>query len=179
MQPLATDSPFSEAEARTIVALAEGIIPASPKHGVPSAGDPTIAADILATAKRYPAQVAAALALEDRLAIAKFGQAFADLDVAARLELVAGASRPGFFDDVAWEFDPEVIAGQRTLLSIIVQCYYRDDRVMRSLDMEPRSPYPQGFSVEEGDWSLLDPVRRRGKLYREVGTAGTTPPEDP
>ncbi|MGH7054344.1 MAG: hypothetical protein ACREFK_16060 [Stellaceae bacterium] len=30
---------------------------------------------------------------------------------------------------------------------------------MRSLGMEPRPPYPKGFEVESGDWSLLDPVR--------------------
>ncbi len=176
MAQIATDNPFSDAQERAIVALAEGIIPANSDHGVPSAGDVTIAADILATAKRYPAQVAAALALEDHLAKAKFGKAFADLDVEAKLELIEGANQPGFFDDVDWEFDPVQIACQRTLLSIIVQCYYRDDRVMRSLGMEPRPPYPQGFAVEEGDWSLLDPVRQRGKIYREV--EGATP-EDP
>ena len=46
---------------------------------------------------------------------------------------------------------------------------YRDDRVLRSLGMEPRPPFPKGFEVEQGDWSLLEPVKRRGKLYREVG----------
>jgi len=34
--------------------------------------------------------------------------------------------------------------------------------------MEPRPPFPKGFTIEEGDWTLLDPVRRRGKLYRDV-----------
>jgi len=51
---------------------------------------------------------------------------------------------------------------------IILQCYYRDDRVMRSLGLEVRPPYPKGFEVEQGDWSLLDPVRARPKLYREI-----------
>ena len=63
---------------------------------------------------------------------------------------------------------PQALSGQRTLISIILQCYYRDDRVMRSLEMEPRPPFPQGFEVEQGDWSLLDPVKRRGKIYRSV-----------
>src|SRR6516162_1999713 len=43
------------------------------------------------------------------------------------------------------------------------------DRVMRSLGLEPRPPYPKGFEVEQGDWSLLDPVRARPKLYRDAG----------
>ncbi len=40
--------------------------------------------------------------------------------------------------------------------------------VERSPGMEPRPPYPQGFEVEDGDWSLLEPVRARGKIYRDV-----------
>ena len=54
------------------------------------------------------------------------------------------------------------------LTRIVLQCYYRDDRVMRSLDMEVRPPFPKGFEVEQGDWSLLDPVRARPKLFRDV-----------
>jgi hypothetical protein len=46
-----------------------------------------------------------------------------------------------------------------SLTRITLQCYYRDDRVMRSLGMEPRSPFPEGFELEQGDWSPLDPVR--------------------
>jgi hypothetical protein len=54
------------------------------------------------------------------------------------------------------------------LSRIVLQCYYRDDRVMRSLGMEARPPFPKGFEVEQGDWSLLDPVRAMPPLYREV-----------
>jgi hypothetical protein len=32
--------------------------------------------------------------------------------------------------------------------------------------MEARPPFPQGFSVEQGDWSLLDPVRARAPMWR-------------
>lgn len=56
----------------------------------------------------------------------------------------------------------------RVLVSVTVQCYYRDDRVMRAIGIEPRPPHPQGYDAPEGDWSLLDPVRKRGRLYREV-----------
>ena len=40
---------------------------------------------------------------------------------------------------------------------------------MRSLGMEPRPPVPKGFEVEQGVWSLLDPVRARPTLYRDIG----------
>ena len=59
---------------------------------------------------------------------------------------------------------PEVNA----LVSLAVQCYYRDDRVMASLEMEPRAPHPQGYEIPQGDWQLLEPVRQRGRHYRDV-----------
>ena len=40
--------------------------------------------------------------------------------------------------------------------------------IQRSLGMEPRPPFRKGFEVEQGEWSLLEPVRARGRIYREV-----------
>jgi hypothetical protein len=54
------------------------------------------------------------------------------------------------------------------LVRVVLLCYYRDDRVMRLLGQEPRPPFPKGHVVEQGDWSLLDPVRRRPRMYRLV-----------
>jgi hypothetical protein len=51
---------------------------------------------------------------------------------------------------------------------VILQCYYRDDRVMRSLELEPRPPFPKGHTLEQGDWSLLDAVRGRAKMWRDA-----------
>jgi hypothetical protein len=59
---------------------------------------------------------------------------------------------------------PDVAALSR----VVLLCYYRDDRVMRSLGQEPRPPFPKGHVVEQGDWSLLDPVKRRAPFYRKV-----------
>jgi hypothetical protein len=50
----------------------------------------------------------------------------------------------------------------------VLVCYYRDDRVMLSLGQEPRAPFPKGHTVEQGDWSLLEPVKRRAPFYRKV-----------
>jgi hypothetical protein len=54
------------------------------------------------------------------------------------------------------------------LTRIIARSYYRDDRVMRSLGMEVRAPFPKGFEVEQGDWLLLDPVRARAAFHRRT-----------
>ncbi len=40
--------------------------------------------------------------------------------------------------------------------------------VMPLLGLEPRPPWPQGNVVAEGDWSMLDVVKRREKIYRKV-----------
>jgi hypothetical protein len=37
-----------------------------------------------------------------------------------------------------------------------MQFYYRDDRVVRSLGLEPMPPYPRDHVLEDGDRSLLD-----------------------
>ena len=84
------------------------------------------------------------------------GGAFADLD-AARREAVAASFRARGGPAVA------------TLSRVILQCYYRDDRVVRSLGLEPRAPFPKGHTLEQGDWSLLDPVRARPKMWRDAG----------
>ena len=168
MTTIATDNPFTDAELLTLTLFAGAMIPASAEYDVPGADDPDIVADIVATARRYDEAVAAALRHQDTVATAKYGVPFADLSHADRNDFVNRANTTGGFDDIEWEFDPAAISGQRTLVSIIAQCYYRDDRVMRSLEMEPRSPFPQGFEVEQGDWSLLDPVKRRGRIYRQV-----------
>ncbi|MFZ2007092.1 MAG: hypothetical protein WB697_09950, partial [Stellaceae bacterium] len=54
------------------------------------------------------------------------------------------------------------------LTRVVLQCYYRDDRVVRSLGLEPRPPYPKGHVLPDGDWSLLDPVRARPPSWRRA-----------
>ena len=138
-------------EQRSLRALVAMIIPASAKHGVPGADDDAIFADILGSLGRDVGHVVAALRRLRVLA----GGVFADLDTARR-------------DAVAEVFRAEGGVDLVRLSNIVLQCYYRDDRVMRSLGMEPRPPFPKGFEVEQGDWSLLDPVRARAKIWRDA-----------
>jgi hypothetical protein len=55
-----------------------------------------------------------------------------------------------------------------TLVRVVLQCYYRDDRVLRSLGLELRAPFPLGYTLEQGDWSLLDPVKARPSSLRRA-----------
>ena len=55
----------------------------------------------------------------------------------------------------------------KTLGRVILAAYYRDDRVLVALGHEARAPFPMGYVVEQGDWSLLDAVKRRSPLWRD------------
>ena len=138
-------------QARDLRALAGAIIPPSRDYGVPGADDELIFNDILRSLKRDHDDIRRALAQLAALA----GGAFADLGPERRTEVAATFREIGG-------------APLAALVRVVLLCYYRDDRVMRSLGQEPRPPFPMGHVVEQGDWSLLDPVRARPPIYRQV-----------
>ena len=146
-----TDEMLSPAQRDDLRTVAGMIIPASEEFDVPGADDPEIQADIVATLGRDAVMVKEALDLLAGLA----GAPLAALD-AARREAVAEKLRATGGAAVA------------TLTRVVLQCYYRDDRVVRSLGLEPRPPYPKGHVLEDGDWSLLDPVRARPPFWRRA-----------
>jgi hypothetical protein len=142
---------LTEAETADLRCLAGMIIPPSEKYGVPGADDDTIFADIVSSIGRDHNDVAAALATLHALA----GGPFAALDAARR-------------SAVATQLRADGGAPVRVLTRIVLLCYYRDDRVMLSLGLEARAPFPKGHVLEQGDWSLLDPVRARKPFWRPV-----------
>ena len=140
---------LNSAQRDDLRSIAAMIIPASDEYKVPGADDAAIQADILATLGRDTAMVGAAL---DQLAQLS-GKPFSDLDPARR-------------NAVAKEFRATGGAPAATLTRVVLQCYYRDDRVLRSLGLELRAPFPQGYVLEQGDWGLLDPVKKRAGTLR-------------
>jgi hypothetical protein len=138
-------------ETRSLRLVAGMMIPASAAHGVPGADDDLIFADIVASIGSDMAVVKQALRTLDRLAEG----VFAERDVGARLAAAAALREAG---------GEELLV----LTRVVAQCYYRDDRIMQSLGMEVRPPFPKGYTVEQGDWSLLNPVRARAPFYRRT-----------
>ena len=138
-------------QARDLRALAGSIIPPSAAHDVPGADDDKIFTDILRSLERDHDDISRALAYLATLA----GGAFADLAPERRAEVAATFRETGG-------------APLTALVRVVLLCYYRDDRVMRSLGQDPRPPFPKGHVVEQGDWSLLDPVRARPPMWRGV-----------
>jgi hypothetical protein len=137
---------LSEPEQRDLRCLVALMLPASEEFGVPGADDPTIFADILNSLRRDTADARMVLR---RLA------GLADLPPARRGDVVTALRATGG--------EPLAI-----LHRVVLLCYYRDDRVMTSLGMELRPPFPKGHVLEHGDWALLDPVRKRAKIWRDA-----------
>lgn len=133
---------------RTVAAM---IIPASDEYKVPGGDDAAIQADMLATLGRDRALTAEALDHLARLA----GKPLTELDQAQK-------------DKVAAEFRATGGPAAATLVRVVLQCYYRDDRVLRSLGLELRAPFPKGHVLPDGDWSLLDPVKARSPNLRRA-----------
>ena len=141
-------TPAQRDDLRVVSAM---MIPASAEYDVPGGDDGAIQADILATLGRDTKRVGEALDHLARLA----GMPLAQLDQARR-------------DAVEKEFRSSGGAAAATLIRVVMQCYYRDDRVLRSLGLELRPPFPKGHALEQGDWSLLEPVKARPSMWRRA-----------
>lgn len=143
-------SSLTQREQQTLRMLVAEMIPAHALYGVPGADDPAIFADLLDVVEASPDPVRAVLAALD----AACGQPYFELSAPQR-DVIARR----FLERPPREFN--------AFFPFVVQCYYRDERVMRSIGMEVRSPFPKGYELEQGDWSLLDAVRARPKVWRD------------
>ena len=148
---MSADNALSSAQRADLRTVAAMIIPASAEYAVPGADDAAIQTDILKTMGRDTEVVRVALDHLARLA----GKPLAELDTPRR-------------DAVAKEFRASGGAAAATLVRVVLQCYYRDDRVLRSLGLELRAPFPKGYELEQGDWSLLDPVKAKPPALRRA-----------
>src|SRR5512143_2821387 len=138
------DTPLSASETRDLKAFAGMMIPPSATYGVPGADDEAIFADIVKSIGQDRDDIGTALKRLTEFA----GGPFADLSAERRLQAGTALRAQGG-------------APLAAITRVVLLCYYRDDRVMRSLGQEPRPPFPKGHTVEQGDWSLLDPVKMR------------------
>jgi hypothetical protein len=146
-----TEITLTAAQRDDLRTIAGAMIPASAEYSVPGADDAIIQADIVATLGRDAGMVRQALDQLAQLA----GMPFADLDAVRRAA-------------VARQFRASGGAAAATLARVVLQSYYRDDRVVRSLGLELRPPFPKGYTLEQGDWSLLDPVKTRPSMWRRA-----------
>ena len=149
---------LSAEQSRDFDALLSELIPPGDGGRLPGAGELGLAPAILAAGCGAPAFEPALRSGLGRLAAisAEQGDAtFAELAPQRRLAVVelVNEAQPGFI---------------QSLLAPTYTAYYSTPQVVRALGMETWPPYPEGFPLETGDLSLLDPVRERGARFREA-----------
>jgi hypothetical protein len=145
-----SDTELSAAEIRALRDIAGTMIPADAALGLPGADDPAILADVVKSVGRDLPLVREALAA----IVVKSNDAFAGMDRHSREALINAYHKTGG-------------AAAAALGRLVAGAYYRDDRVLMALGLEPRAPFPKGHELEQGDWSLLDPVRKRAPFWRD------------
>ena len=152
---IGSDATLNSDQQRTFVAILDMIIPASDDGRFPSAADMDVLGYIAKTDRQLLDTVRTELdrlnAVSEDLYRVVFGDA-GETHRQGLLDEIRG-TEPQFLDPLALQ---------------TVTLYYQDDRVMEAIGMEARPPFPKGYEVVAGDLSLLDPVRARGQVYRDV-----------
>ena len=151
---ITTDQLLTELQARTLDAVLDIIIPADEVRGMPSARDVDVMAYVSEVAEQRVDAIREELDSLNEESLKETNAAFADLSIADQQALTE-----------------KLKAAERYFLVTTVlqtlNCYYQHDTVLTALGMKPGAPFPEGNEVPHGDLSLLDPVRARGKIYRE------------
>ena len=146
-----TDPVLSADEIDCLRCVAGQMIPASATHNVPGADDAAIVADMVRSLGRDREPLRTLLARIQEAA----GGSLAALSGSDRAAALDALRRP----------NPAAFA---VVEAVVSRAYYRDDRVLASIGMPVRAPFPTGFQVDQIDMSLLDPVKARGKAFRDA-----------
>jgi len=152
---IGSDAVLDSDQQRTFGAILDMIIPASGDGRFPSAAETDVLGYVAKTEPKLLETVRIELDRLNTMSENLHGLVFGDAHETVRQELL---------DEIRGK-EPQFLRG---LALQTVTCYYQDDRVMDAIGMEARPPFPKGYEVVAGDLSLLDPVRARGQVYRDV-----------
>ena len=149
------ETTLTAAQRAILDAVLNLIVPPSADARMPGAAEVGVPAYLVAEAPDALPALREELEELERRARARFARGFAALEAGGRQSLIeeVRAQAPAFMSRLAME---------------TLACYYQHDRVLEGLGIEARAPYPKGYEVVQGDLSLLEPVRARGKIYRDV-----------
>lgn len=153
---IASDNPFSAREREVLRGVAGALIPASDEYGIPGADDEEIFARILALAAARAESIKSGIAALNALAGDHGNQDFLDLSDPRQAALLRDEASSSFL---------------KQMIHCTATSYYQDGRVLESIDLKSTPPFPGGHEIEQGDWTLLDPVKARTPFYRRVEKA--------
>ena len=147
---------FTDAQQRVLVHVLDDLVPPSPDGRLPGAGAAGVGAYLDGSLGALPplkAMIAAGLDALEALARARHPGGLDALCPAERAAVLA-----------------EHAASEHAFPPILVMHayagYYQLPQVMTALGLPARPPHPAGYEMGEDDLSLLEPVRRRGPMYR-------------
>lgn len=141
-------SPLDPTQRATLDAVLDSLIPPSRDPARPGAGELSLGEPIAAALGDALAGFLDALDTG-----AGSGARFGELDASAREQLLRETADAGVL---------------RGLVFHTYVHYYEHPRVIESLGLDARPPFPRGYVLEAGDPELLAPVRRRAPFYREA-----------
>lgn len=144
-------------EKHLLTLILDELIPPSDDGRLPGAGALGVAAEVEAAVKATPALapvIEGGVSALEGLARARDAGGFVALSRSERAAVLHEIESA----------DPVFVP---TLMMLAYVGYYGNDRVVAMLKPDANPPHPRGYEVEPDDAALLDPVRSRGKLYRD------------
>ena len=147
--------PLTSTQRASLDIVLNMIVPPSADGRMPGAAEVGVPAYLYAETPDALPELCRELEQLEQRSRGRFARGFAELQGHERKFLIdeMRAQEPSYMSRLAME---------------TLACYYQHDRVLEGLGIEARPPYPKGYQVAQGDLSLLEPVRARGKIYRDA-----------
>ena len=153
----ADTSGFTAEQERLLETLLDIVIPASSERGMPGAGALGLVSHITQTVRQTPM-----LRPVVEYGLSTLAELAAERHPGGWMALSAEERTAVFREFAATDqfFQP-------AFLYLVYSGYYQHPQVVEALGLEPRPPHPEGYQMDAGDFTLLDAVRRRGRMYRD------------
>lgn len=152
---IATNNFLSDLEKSILVALLDVIIPADKARGLPSAAELNFLEYLEEFGADHVPKIKEELGELNKEALDKTSSLFFELEKDKQAKLC----------DLLRETKHRFA---RTILVQTLNCYYQDSRVLAAWGRKAGAQFPGGNEVPQGDLTLLDPVRKRGKIFRDI-----------
>ena len=143
---------------RNLAYVLDDIVPASAERRLPGAGELGVGTYVEETLRRTPMlweMVLQGLSALEELTRARGAKTLGDLSENERGEVLR-------------ELGNSVNSFPPPLMLQAFAGYYQHPRVLEALGLEARPPHPKGYEMGEDDLGILEPVRRRAKMFRQV-----------
>ena len=152
---IATNNFLSDIEKSILVALLDVIIPADKARGLPSAAELNFLEYLEEFGADHVPKIKEELGELNKEALDKTSSLFFELEKDKQAKLC----------DLLRETKHRFA---RTILVQTLNCYYQDSKVLAAWGRKAGAQFPGGNEVPQGDLTLLDPVRKRGKIFRDI-----------